>query len=291
MGDWRAKQRGARRQDATEASAGVLAAPQDLLTVHEDVDDTARISMWVGVGGVVDDLVRIESDDVRKVSPRDPAAPIQMEVRRGKAGQPADRLLERNDAFVSDVAPQQSRECAVRALVRVGFEEHAFRRGRRFVGAEAHPLDRDLAPNVVLRGDEVARADAALVFDDEIHRRLLGGSATDLCYVGERLSCERLECVALEGNEEDAVGAAGGDVEVLPVPSRRAHLVLDALAQGRFPKASEPRAKTARLYPRRHARVETGRTRGVRLYFVRYLYSSGPRALYSFYRRRDAHPV
>src|SRR5437660_245808 len=140
---------------------------------------------------------------------------------------------------------QRSRECAVRARVRVGLEEHAFRRGRRLVGAEAHPLDRDLAPNVVLRGDEVARADAALVFDDEIYRRLLGGSATDLCYVGERLSGERLECVALEGNEQDPVGAAGGDVEILPVPSRRAHLVLDALGQGRFPKASEPRAKTA----------------------------------------------
>src|SRR5207237_9548125 len=157
-----------------------------------------------------------------------------------------------------------------------------FRRARRFGGAEAHPLDRDLAPNVVLRGDEVARADAALVFDDEIHRRLLGGSTTDLCYVGERLSGERLECVALEGNEEDAVGAAGGDVEVLPVPSRRAHLVLDAFAQGRLPKASEPRAKTARLHPRRHARVETGRTRGVRGHAGRYVDSYGTRSLDAF---------
>src|SRR5205823_1645164 len=117
MPDWMANQLGAGRSDATRASAGVLAAPQDLLAVHEDVDDTARISMWVGVGGVVDDLVRIESDDVGEIPSREPAAPIQTEIRCGEARQPADRLLERNDAFVSDVAPQQSRECAVRARV------------------------------------------------------------------------------------------------------------------------------------------------------------------------------
>src|SRR5207253_6373235 len=75
------------------------------------------------------------------------------------------------------------------------------------------------------------------------------------------------------------------------VPSWRANLVLDALAQGRFPKASEPRAKTACLYPRRHARVETRRTRGVRVHVGRDVESSGAGFLDAVDDRWELRPV
>src|SRR5205823_2617963 len=121
--------------------------------------------------------------------------------------------------------------------------------------------------------------------------RLLGGSATHLHYLGERLSGERLERVVLEGNKQNAVGAAGGDVEVLPVFSRRANLVLDAPPQRRFPKSTEPRAKAALLHPRRHACVETGRARGVRVHVGADVESSGAGSLDALDDRRKLRPV
>src|SRR5439155_1615162 len=131
---------------------------------------------------------------------------------------------------------------------------------------EAHPVEGNLAPHVVLRGDEVARADAALVLDDEVSRGLLRRSAAHLREIRKRLAGEWLERLVLERNEEHAFGAARGEIEVLPVRTRRAHLALDALTEGPIPKPSEPRAKTALLDPWRHARVEPGRTRGVRIH-------------------------
>src|SRR2546427_1059038 len=222
--------------------------------------------MWVGVGGVIDDLVRIEDDDVGEIPSREPPTPIKTEVRRGKAREAADRFLERDEALLSYVPPEESRERAIRAGVRVGFEEHAFGCGRSFVRPEAHPVEGDLAPHIVLRRDEVARADAALVLDDEVHRGRLRRSAARLRDIRQRLAGEWLERLVLERNEEHAFGAARGEIEVLPVRTRRAHLALDALTEGRIPKPSEPRAKTALLDPRRHARVEPGRTRGVRIH-------------------------
>src|SRR5439155_9415752 len=82
----------------------------------------------------------------------------------------------------------------------------------------------------------------------------------------QRLAGQWLERLVLEGNEEHAFGAARGEIEVLPVRTRRAHLALDAFTERRIPKPSEPRAKTALLDPRRHARIEPGRTRGVRVH-------------------------
>src|SRR6266851_8050773 len=108
---------------------------------------------------MIDDRVRIEGDDVGEMPSRDAAAAIETEVCRGKAREAADRFLERYEPFVTHILPEQPREGPVGARMGVGFEEHAFRCGRCLVRPEAHPLDRHLAPYVVLRSDEVARAD------------------------------------------------------------------------------------------------------------------------------------
>src|SRR5713101_8150366 len=178
-----------------------------------------------------------------KMPSRDAAAAIETEVCRGKAREAADRFLERYEPFVAHVPPEQSRERAVGARVRVRFEEHAFWRGCRLIRSEAHPLDRDLPTHVLLRSDEVARAHAALVFDDEIHRGQLRRCAAHLRDIRQRLPGEWLQRLILEGNEKDTLGASRGQVEILPVRTRRAHLALDALARGGIPKPGEPCVK------------------------------------------------
>ena len=82
---------------------------------------------------MVGDLFRVERDDVREIPPRDPAAPVETKVPRRKAREPADGLLERHEAFVAHVVAEQSREGAVRAWVRVRFEEHTLWSGSRLV--------------------------------------------------------------------------------------------------------------------------------------------------------------
>src|SRR5256885_7634471 len=116
---------------------------------------------------MVGDLLRIERDDVGEITTRDAPATVQTKVRRGKGRQATNGLLQRDESLVADVMPKQTREGPVRPGVRIRFQEHALRRGRGFVRAEAHPLDRDLAAQVVLRRDEVARAYPAFVLDHE----------------------------------------------------------------------------------------------------------------------------
>jgi len=65
-----------------------------------------------------------------------------------------------DDAFVTHVLAERASEGAVGAWVRARLEEHALRRLRAGVRAEAHPWEGHLPADVLFRHHEVGRADA-----------------------------------------------------------------------------------------------------------------------------------
>ena len=197
---------------------------------------------------------------------RETTTPVEPKVRRGKARQPANRLLERDQLLVTNIVTKDAGEGSVRARMRIRFEEHTLGRGGGLVRAKAHPVERDFAAQVVLRRDEVARPHAALILDHEIHRGLFRRSPAHLRDLGQRPSGKWLQRVALEGDEEHSLRPAGGKVEVLPVRSRRAHFACEPLAKALVAKARDPRAESAFLDPRWHGRVEAGRAGRVRVH-------------------------
>ena len=156
------------------------------------------VAVRLGVGRARLDGARIERDDIRKVAAGDAAAARESKRPCREVGEAMDRVLERNDLLVADIVAQEPRERAIRARMRMRTQEHALRRGRRFVRAEAHPRQRDLPTQVLLGCDEIARADPALVPDDEIDRRLLRRRPTRDRYLEKRAASERLEPLVLE---------------------------------------------------------------------------------------------
>lgn len=75
---------GARRasDNTARTCAGVLASPEHLYPVDEDIVDAFRVLMWLSIGRRVADSGRIEDDHVSKVSRRQPPTPIQPQILR-----------------------------------------------------------------------------------------------------------------------------------------------------------------------------------------------------------------
>src|ERR1700704_2883359 len=99
-------------------------------TVHDDVLDAHGIAMWIVVGRRVRHLLGIEHDEV---GPRaDPylAAIRETEMPRGERRHLAHRVLERHDALVTRVAPEDAGKGPVRARVRLSEGQRAIRRIR-----------------------------------------------------------------------------------------------------------------------------------------------------------------
>jgi hypothetical protein len=90
--------------------------------------------------------------------------------------------------------------------MRIAQQERAFRRRRLGVRADVHPRLRQPEFHVLFRHQEVRGADARVILDDEIDRRVLGRNAAHLRDLGERLAGERLELVGLEADQQHAIG-------------------------------------------------------------------------------------
>ena len=75
---------------------------------------------WCGFSNVARSAIvgRVEDDDVGEHALAEEAAAVELEVRGRQAGQPADRLLERDHLLVAHVLAEQPREVAVGARVR-----------------------------------------------------------------------------------------------------------------------------------------------------------------------------
>src|SRR5438105_9042267 len=89
-------------------SAGVLAVPQDLYTVHENIAHARRILMRLVECRVVLNRFRIEDDDVGVVPRHQSAAIVQLEIVGWKRCQPPDRFLERQNLLVTNVLAEQA---------------------------------------------------------------------------------------------------------------------------------------------------------------------------------------
>src|SRR3546814_12661709 len=74
-----------------------------------------------------------------------------------------------SDVCSSDLAG----DVAVGARMRARLQEHAFGRGRFGVRTQAHPRLRKAKLDVVLAHQEVRRAHAGIVLDDQVEHRLL----------------------------------------------------------------------------------------------------------------------
>ncbi len=142
--------------------------------------------------------------------------------------------------------------------MRVGQQEHAFRRHRLRIGIEGHPRQGDLLPDVVLRHDEIHRADPAAVLDDQVHH---GGDRRGAAHgrnLRQGLAREVLEIGVLESDQQDILRAAGRQVPVLPGIRRRGDLPDQAFPGGGITKSLRPGLVAALLHPGRHGRVQAG---------------------------------
>ncbi len=184
-----------------------------------------------------------------------PAA-VEPEVRRRKARQAPDHVLQGCGVLVSDEPAEHAGERSIRPRVRLRQQEYALRRERARIRSEAHPRQRDLPPQVLGRGHEDDHPNAALVFQDQVHRHVAWVGAALSRDLTERSSGERLQALVLERHEHDALGRAGGLVQVLPVLPRASHLVPNACSLSAVAQARERRAKPALMRPRREAGAE-----------------------------------
>src|SRR5207249_10586912 len=112
-----------------------------------------------------------------------------------------------------------------------GPEKDAFGRLRSFVATEAHPRQRDQFAHILLGHQEVNRTDARFILDEEIDERLhriltaLGGD------LRQRFALEWLELFFLEADQQDVLGGAGPDVEILPTRILFANFAADARSE------------------------------------------------------------
>src|SRR5262249_317393 len=96
-------------------------------------------------------------------------------------------------------------------------EEYALGCLRRLVAAEADPRQRDQLANVLLGRNEVDRANAGLVFNQQVEQRLHRVLAALLRDLGERLALEWLQRLVLEAHEQQAVRRTGVAIKIRPV--------------------------------------------------------------------------
>ena len=145
----------------------------------------------------------------------------------------------------------------------VRFQKNAFGRGRAGIRSEGHPRLPDLFADVVLRHHEVDRVDPAVIFDHQIDRGILRRFAAHARDFGERLAGQRLEFVAAESDQQNAIGRAGQHHQVFPRVARRSHFLNDARADRGVLQTPAPLFESAFLHPRRHGGIESGRAGGV----------------------------
>src|SRR5262245_27242629 len=189
--------------------ARMLAVAENQRAVDEDVHDAGGVLHRLLVGRAGADGLRIEDDDVGERAGRERAASGDPEVLGGEGSEAADGLGQRDDRFGAHVLAQQVGEVPVGARVRARLEEHALGRGGLGIRAERDPRLPDLPAQVVLGHQEIDRADARAVLDDQIDRRVLGRDAARARHLRERLAGERLELLVLEADQQHVLRAAG----------------------------------------------------------------------------------
>ena len=132
----------------------------DLHAVHENVFHAGRILMGFFKRGVVCDRRRIEYDHIGEHSLLEKSAMIETEVGCGQAAQPMNRIGHRKNLFVAGIFAERARKVPIRARMRIGFQENAFGRLRRFVRAERDPWLSELFLHVRFGHEGIDRADA-----------------------------------------------------------------------------------------------------------------------------------
>ena len=105
--------------DPARRRARVLAVAQHLHAIDEHVAHAGRVLVRLLERGVILDRRRIEDHDVRQHALGEPPAVLDAEVLGGQRGQSADAFFERDELLIAHVPPQQSREVAVGARMRV----------------------------------------------------------------------------------------------------------------------------------------------------------------------------
>src|SRR3546814_2079104 len=88
--------------------------------------------------------------------------------------------------------------------MRARLQEHAFGRGRFGVRTQAHPRLRKAKLDVVLAHQEVRRAHAGIVLDDQVEHRLLARGAALTRDLGQRAAGQRLERRVVELDQDQA---------------------------------------------------------------------------------------
>ncbi len=219
------------------------------------------------------------------------AAIAQFQIVRGQRTQAANRIAQRIDFFVAHVFAEETRHVAVGARMRLEFQEHAFGFVRTFIRAERHPRLRQTELHVFLRHQEIHRADARVVFDDEIDRGFLRRLAAHLRHFRERFAGERLEFFVVESDQQQVVRRAGGEHQIFPILARFAHFLDDAFARRRILQTLHPRIDAAFLHPRRHRRVEAGRAGRVCIHVRRNIEAGFARRVHLVDRLRHLGPV
>jgi hypothetical protein len=105
----------------------VLAVLEDLAAVDEDVDHTGGVLVRIGEGGMILDCGWVKDHDIGVVAGREAATPVQLKVGGGQRGQPTDRLLQRDEPFVTHILAQEPGKGPVGAGVGTGPEKDALR--------------------------------------------------------------------------------------------------------------------------------------------------------------------
>src|SRR5215469_744912 len=158
---------------AAACRPGRLTPAQCPYAVHPHLIDTRCELMRALVGGVILNGRGIEHHDIGEVATLQLSAVGERQGGGGERRQLVDRLRQAQRFVLADVPGEHAREVAVGAWMRVGLEEHALGRRSLLVGIEAHPGERYLAPDVVLRHEEVGDADPRAVLDHQIDRGVL----------------------------------------------------------------------------------------------------------------------
>lgn len=107
------------------------------------------------------------------------------------------------------------------------------------VGTERDPRLRQAEPDVVSAHQERPRADAAVIFDDQVDDGVLRAAIASLAVSASVRPDSGFSFLGIEAAQ--AIGRAGEEAQVLPAIARLRHLAYDAGADGRILQAFDPR--------------------------------------------------
>ena len=166
---------------------------------------TMPTAYWCGLSNVARSLIFAGSNTAMSAKQPLSRQPRSLSLKLSAGWrQAADGVLQCRDLLVAHIASREARKGPICARMRIAQQEQALGRRRLRVRADVHPRLRQAELHVLFRHQEVGRADACVILDHEIDRRVLGRYAAHLRDFGERLAGQRLELVGLEADQQHA---------------------------------------------------------------------------------------